>query len=101
VTNDLATPRQFHVATKFTDGKVAISGGLSFGGSPTPQSGTETFDPTAQLASVTWGVGSGLSTGRTKPSGAYASGQNLLIVIGGSTSATPAASPGVDQVTSP
>ncbi len=57
---------------------------------------TESFDPTTAVATVNWSAGTDMSITRNKPSGVYASGQDLLIVIGGNAS-----TPAVEATTPP
>ena len=87
---DLLVPgRKQHVAASFSDNKIQLAGGTD---GVTDQKSTEVFNPAMQ----TWGASPDMLITRNRPAGAYASGQNLLIVVGGNLS-TPAA----EQTTAP
>ncbi len=95
--HDLVAPRSQHAAAVFANGKVLLAGGSDIGG---PTMSTESFDPTAGTLKFSTNVQT-LAVSRSPANGTYASGQDLLIVVGGNASALPIASPGLDQLATP
>ena len=88
--NDLLVPgRRQHVAASFANNKIQLAGGTD---GSTDQKTVEAFNP----ASQTWGAQLDMAVARNRPAGAFATGQNLFIVVGGSVS-----TPAVEATTPP
>jgi hypothetical protein len=77
--HDLAVPqRLLHSSAVFADNRVLLAGGVN---GTTPLNSTEFFDPVA----VTFTFGTPLGLARFETAAAYASAQNVMVLVGGNS----------------